>query len=902
MKFGINPFVALTLLSWFLFSNTPVAYAAHIESVALISSRVSGPAPLAVHFDASEVILNGRPLDAIREVNYSWDFGDEKGQRWRTNQQAKNSDSGFVAGHLFETPGHYQVSVEITSKNGAFEPLVKSVVIEVGDADEIYAGENTVCFSMAGDFTACPENAQQVRLIPGSDIAGLLSEGKFRGSMQKQQRLWNPYKEYALEYEHNSTFEYLDYQQQWDCRLEAEAHKELLISAQQIAPFINSNKRLLFHRGESFTFYDSLYLSNFNGGRLGAFGACSVNSQGRCDNAPVLQMLAAERYSDLLILADGSTDIAVSDLAMTQVCADASRAINLYGSVNRVTFNKLEIEKFDTAVIGRTYGQRVPHDVIGIFNSKFEKLGAGNAEVYDPEDLTCESPAVPDWHNGDKKTALDESDWALRWQDYQARVLASLANPRCKSGGNIAYLPAHRHMILGSEMQDAATRRAEHVLRMPLAFKSVIAHNIFAQPSPNKHALKLHNQGDCLVLNDCDVNPVQSAENYPTAWVLIRENLFKADTDIVVNLGPGTSKVGEQVSHILFAGNRVEAGGSQNQFALVLSGHDSIVENNLLVQKYPTTSWVGVSVAKGRNEPEHAGNNRVNNNRAEVNGSLALVRLGEDSDGAVVSNNQVCAPGQVNFVDVIVPDVAYQAENNLADCSGLSFEPDNGGGSSGADGVDGHHFTAPLFHLNFDNGANPAMDVMAKVSAEAKGNIDLVAGVVGRAAAFDELSDEILIPDPMANIDNTGQFSLMFWLKASDFGSGGEAFGRPRLNRQGDVSLTLGEEGEVLFYLNAKHINPGIRLPQQEWSHLALTFDRAQRLAKVYLNGEERYQYHFPDSTEFFFNTSQEFRLGVGQWRSASSYFSGLLDEFKFYQQSLSADEIGQEFQAESPF
>ncbi|WDD98534.1 LamG-like jellyroll fold domain-containing protein [Thalassomonas actiniarum] len=900
MKFGINPFVALSLLSCFMLADIPITYAADIERVELISSQVSGPAPLAVHFDASGVILNGQPLDAIRDIHYSWNFGDENGQRWSTNQQSKNSDAGFVAGHLFETPGHYQVSVELTSKNGAFEPVVKSVAIEVSDADEVYAGEDTVCFSLAGDFSGCPENARQVQLMPGGEIADLLSAGKFRGSMDKQQRIWNPYKEYALDYDHNSTFEYLDYQQQWDCRLEAQAHQQVLISAQQIAPFIGSNKRLLFHRGETFTFYNSIYLSDFNGSRLGAFGACNLNNQGRCDNAPQLQMLGAESYSDLLILADGSSDIVIADLAMTRVCGDANRGINLYGSATKVTLNKLEIGKFDTAVIGRTYGQRVPHDVIGIFNSKFEKLGAGNAEVYDPEDLSCESPALPEWHNGDRQTALDESDWTPRWQDYQAQVLASLVNPQCKTGGNIVYLPAHRHMILGTEMSDAATRRAEHALRVPLAFKSVIAHNVFAQPSPNKHALKLHNQGDCLVLNDCDVNPVQSAENYPTAWVLIRENLFKSDTDIVVNLGPGTSKVGEQVNNILFTDNRVEASGSQNQVAVVLSGHDSVVENNRLVQKYPTTSWVGVSVAKGRNEPGHAGNNRVGNNRVEVNGSLFLVRLGEDSDGAEISNNQVCAPGPVNFVDAIVPDVAYQAEHNVSDCTGLSFEGDNGSHLPG-DG-DADYFTTPLFHLNFDNATNPAMDVMAKVFAEAKGNIDLVEGVVGQAVVFDELSDEIVIPDPMANIDTTGEFSLMFWLKASDFSTGGEAFGRPRLNRKGDVSLTLGENGEVLFYLNAKHIHPGIRLQQQEWAHLALTFNRAERLATVYLNGEARYQYHFPDSTEFFFNTSQEFRLGVGQWRSASSYFSGLLDEFKFYQQSLSADEIGRQFRAESPF
>ncbi|SFD04507.1 LamG-like jellyroll fold domain-containing protein [Pseudoalteromonas denitrificans] len=871
MKIRMFQFLNLSVLL-LLICIKPIN-ATPVESVEIISSQTLGPAPLSVHFDVAKVLHNNQELDPFRDINYSWNFGDDQGEYWATNQKPKNTDQGFITGHIFETPGHYEVSVEISSKAGVFESIIKTISVEVTDPDEFYFDENTICFSMSGDFTACPDNAQQVQLTPEPNIDELLALGQFKGSMQKEQRIWNPYKEYALNYDHNSTFEYLDYEQQWDCQTEVEKYKASLIPVEQITPYINSNKRLLFHRGESFIFSRSLYLNHFSGSTLGAFGLCKNISQDRCGNAPILKTLGAKRYSDLLILADGSTDIRVSDLSMTHICGDSNRAINLHGSVSKVTLNRLDIEKFDTAVIGRTYGQKVPHDLIGIFNSKFEKLGAGSADIYDPENTECASPSMPDWHIGDKKTAISEMQWDTLWNNYKLQMMTVLTNNNCKSGGNVTYLPAHRHMIMGTTMKDAKTRRAEHILRMPLAQKSVISHNVFSEPSPNKHALKLHNMGDCIVLDDCDVNPVQAAENYPTSRVLIKENLFKSNTDIVVNIGPGTSKVGEQVNNIFFESNKIEASGEENQVALVLTGHDSIVENNQMIQNFPTTSWVGVSIDKGRNEVVQGNNNLVNNNHFSVNGSVYMVRLGSEANDTQIVNNQVCATAQVNFIDLNDANLTYSAKNNVLNCTE-------------------NKVTAAMFHLNFDNTQAPAMDVMNNVSTEVKGNIDLVEGVVGKAVVFDDINDEIIISDPMINTEINQDFSLMFWINVNDFSLGGEAFGRPRLNRQGDISLSINDKGEVLFYINSKHIIPNIVLERNIWSHLALTFNNATRSVKVFSNGREVYQYVFPQNIELFFNTEQEFRLGVGQWRSGSRYFSGMLDEFKFYQSALSRQEI----------
>ena len=209
-------------------------------------------------------------------------------------------------------------------------------------------------------------------------------------------------------------------------------------------------------------------------------------------------------------------------------------------------------------------------------------------------------------------------------------------------------------------------------------------------------------------------------------------------------------------------------------------------------------------------------------------------------------------------------------------------------------------YIPPQFYLSFEDPANLAKDLMNNVSGVVVGEVDLVPGQVGKAISFNAIDDKIIIADPMAGVEETGEFTLMFWIKADDLSTGGDVFGRPRLNRQGDISLSVGEEGEVLFYLNAQHILPGVVLQQGEWAHLALTFNRVSRSATIYLNGQNVYTYTIPEAVQLFFNTGQEFRLGAGQWSSGSRYFSGQLDEFKFYEVVLSADELALQYATES--
>lgn len=162
-------------------STPPVSPGAPVAGVQVIASasRTSGTAPLAVLFDATASTVSGK--DSFREIVYTFDFGDARGQTWAVSGKPKNSETGGpLAAHVFELPGTYTVKV---SSNGSTATLQ----IVVADPNMVYAGANTVC--VGKDFTGCPAGAVQQGAIPSSPVVGkriLLQRGQSFGNVDLQ--------------------------------------------------------------------------------------------------------------------------------------------------------------------------------------------------------------------------------------------------------------------------------------------------------------------------------------------------------------------------------------------------------------------------------------------------------------------------------------------------------------------------------------------------------------------------------------------------------------------------------------------------------------------------------------------------------------------------------------------
>jgi hypothetical protein len=97
------------------------------------ASRSSGAAPLSVLFDASNPGSGVRqPADGRHaHLDYSWDFGDAGAGQWGTDGAARNEARGFVAGHVFERPGVYRVTLRVEDPDGAVR--LYHEVVTIGD-------------------------------------------------------------------------------------------------------------------------------------------------------------------------------------------------------------------------------------------------------------------------------------------------------------------------------------------------------------------------------------------------------------------------------------------------------------------------------------------------------------------------------------------------------------------------------------------------------------------------------------------------------------------------------------------------------------------------------------------------------------------------------------------------
>jgi hypothetical protein len=141
----------------------------------IATNRVSGVAPLAVYFDASgtTATTTSRPF---HDLNYQWDFGDPDSGIWAVSGKSKNTDKGPLAGHVFETPGTYTVTLTATDITGASD--VKTVGITVQDPNSVFSGTNTICVSTSGDFTGAPAGAQTITTSSWDTAVSFLGTGK----------------------------------------------------------------------------------------------------------------------------------------------------------------------------------------------------------------------------------------------------------------------------------------------------------------------------------------------------------------------------------------------------------------------------------------------------------------------------------------------------------------------------------------------------------------------------------------------------------------------------------------------------------------------------------------------------------------------------------------------------
>ncbi|MGI8602323.1 MAG: PKD domain-containing protein [Verrucomicrobiales bacterium] len=175
------------------------------------------------------------------------------------------------------------------------------------------------------------------------------------------------------------------------------------------------------------------------------------------------------------------------------------------------------------------------------------------------------------------------------------------------------------------------------------------------------------------------------------------------------------------------------------------------------------------------------------------------------------------------------------------------------------------------------------------------GSVAYEAGKSGAAFKFAAASDHVVIPkDSALDLGLAEAMSIEFWIKPTSTVGNKEliAWRNPvgayiRQEGQNLSAYFTGRDGagHQFFALSA--------LPQNAWTHVALTYDKAIGKALIFLNGIQAASFPFP---RFDAETSGDLYFAP----AGADHYVGALDEISFYNRALDIQEVSDLYRAAS--
>ena len=197
---------------------------------------------------------------------------------------------------------------------------------------------------------------------------------------------------------------------------------------------------------------------------------------------------------------------------------------------------------------------------------------------------------------------------------------------------------------------------------------------------------------------------------------------------------------------------------------------------------------------------------------------------------------------------------------------------------------------APVASYNFNEGGGPTLtDRTGKAHTGTVSGATWAAGKTGGALSFDGVDDLVTIADAN-DLDLTNALTLEAWVRPS-----AGADWRTVLMKERPSGLTYalysdngaGRPSAFVRLLTADDSATGpTALPQNAWTHLAMTFDGAT--IRIYVNGTQVATAAAPGSI-----VASTGALRIGGNSVWSEYFGGLIDDVRVYNRVLTAADIG---------
>ena len=143
----------------------------------LSTNRVSGVAPLFVHFDATGTAAVSTPRP-FHDLLYRWNFGDAESGVWSTTGLSKNTAAGALTGHVFERAGSYTVTLLVQDRTVS---ALQTVQIQVIGQQEFFSpaqNRETIVVSQSGDWFGAPAGARRIQTSSWSDGVNEIRTGR----------------------------------------------------------------------------------------------------------------------------------------------------------------------------------------------------------------------------------------------------------------------------------------------------------------------------------------------------------------------------------------------------------------------------------------------------------------------------------------------------------------------------------------------------------------------------------------------------------------------------------------------------------------------------------------------------------------------------------------------------
>lgn len=559
--------------------------------LSVVPSRTSGVAPLSVFFTTVGTTDSGVTTRPFHDLEYRWNFGDATTGNWAYGTNvggSKNQAIGANASHVFETAGTYTVSMAAIDGTGASANT--TFTITVSDPETVFASD-TLCVSATTDFTGCPS----------SNHLTVATSTAFESA-------------------------------------------------------INSNvatyKRILFHRGHSFSTTNQANILVDGPGIIGAFGTGAL---------PVINKIDSNaNYNDIINF--GSTA---------------------------------------TAVIGDWRVMDLEINGGGIRNTNHIVHAAGSGGQ--THDILFFRNNIHDVHNGivfDFNAILNHS--LQLWSNIAIVDNIITVAPGMADGWRI-YIAAENLAIIGNELGSPSrigTVGGSHVIRTPYIGKGVIANNsLYAGPS--QLAIKMHAPtwcdvrspvGSCYTPDHCgticadiattygyatgnDTAPIDvfAATSGYTENVVVSDNVFNssAGTAYLVTTGPQNATLDERVRDVILERNKFNLSGTATtQTAIVVYSQENTIRNNICDLTSTGSGRFCVKIETYGYEPPPSEirlyNNSIYTGSAAANQLTAISLETNDISNVSVVNNLVYSANSTttNIVSAAACPACYTASNN----------------------------------------------------------------------------------------------------------------------------------------------------------------------------------------------------------------------------------------------